>query len=45
MEEKKDKKEGLIEIRMVDEMIPRKFHKYLKVFEQKESERILTRKT
>ena len=29
---------------MVDEMILRRFHKYLKVFEQKELERILTRK-
>jgi len=45
VEEKKDKKEDLIEIRMIDEIIPRRFHKYLKVFEQKESERILTRKT
>jgi len=35
----------LIEIRTVEEMVPRSFHKYLKVFEKKESERMLTRKT
>jgi len=28
----------------MEEMIPRWFHKYLKVFEKKESERMLTRK-
>jgi len=30
---------------MVEEMVPRRFHKYLKVFEKKESERMLTKKT
>jgi len=45
MEEKKDKEEDLIELRVTEEMVPRQFHKYLKVFEKKESERIPTRKT
>ncbi len=34
----------MIELRTVEEMVPRQFHKYLKVFEKKESERMLTRK-
>jgi len=29
---------------MVEKMIPRRFHKYLKVFEKKELERMLIRK-
>jgi len=29
---------------MVEDMVPRRFHKYLKVFEKKESERIPMRK-
>ena len=41
VEEKQDK----VEIRMVEEMVPRRFYKYLKVFEKKRSERIPTRKT
>jgi len=45
LEEEQDKEEDLIEIRMVEEMIPRRFQKYLKVFEKKESERMLTNKT
>ena len=45
IEEKKKEKEDLIKIRMVEEIVPRKFHKYLKAFEKKESKRILTRKT
>ena len=47
VEEKKedrDKEEDLIKLRMVEEIVPRWFHKYLKVFEKKESERMLTRK-
>jgi len=44
-EEERDKKEDLIELRTVEEMVPRRFHKYLKVFEKKESERMPTRKT
>ena len=43
-EEEEDKKEDLIELRAVEEMVPRQFHKYLKMFEKKESERIPTRK-
>jgi len=43
-EEERDKEEDLIELRMVEKMVPRLFHKYVKVFEKKESERILTRK-
>ena len=45
IEEKKKEKEDLIKIRMVEEIVPRKFHKYLKAFEKKESKRMLTRKT
>ena len=43
-EEERDKEEDLIELRMVKEMVPRQFHKYLKVFEKKESERMPIRK-
>ena len=35
----------MIEIRIVEAMVSRKFHKYLKMFEKKKSERMLTRKT
>ena len=42
--EERNKEEDLIELRIVEEMVPRQFHKYLKVFEKKESERILMRK-
>ena len=45
VEKKQKEKEDLIEIRTVEEMVPRSFHKYLKVFEKKELERMLTRKT
>ncbi len=44
MEEKEDEEEDLIELRVTDEMVPRQFHKYLKVFEKKDSERMLMRK-
>jgi len=44
MEEKEKEEEDLIELRATDEMVPRWFHKYLKVFEKKDSERIPTRK-
>ena len=44
IEEKEDEEEDLIELRATDEMVPRQFHKYLKVFEKKDSERMLTRK-
>ena len=43
--ERKDDKEDLIELRATEEMVPQKFHKYLKVFEKKDSERMPTRKT
>jgi len=32
-------------MRKIEEIVPRRFHKYLKVFEKKESERMPTRKT
>ena len=44
IEEKQKEKEDLIEIRTVEEIVPKRFHKYLKVFEKKESERMLIRK-
>jgi len=40
IKEKQEKKEDLIEIRIVEEIVSRRFHKYLKVFEKKESKRI-----
>ena len=45
MEKKKNEEENLIELRVTEEMVPRQFHKYLKMFEKKDSERMLTRKT
>jgi len=45
VEEKQKEEEDLIEIRTVEKMVPRRFYKYLKVFEKKKSERMLTRKT
>ena len=36
--------EDMIVVRKTEEMVPRRFHKYLKVFEKKESERMPTRK-
>ena len=44
MEEKEEEEEDLIELRAIEEMVPQRFHKYLKVFEKKDSERMLTRK-
>ena len=44
MEEKEEEEEDLIELRATNEMVPRQFHKYLKVFEKKDSERMPTRK-
>ena len=43
--EKEEKEEDEIEVRATEEMVPRRFHKYLKVFEKKDSKRMLTRKT
>ena len=45
VEEKENEEEDLIELRATEEMVPRQFHKYLKVFEKKDSERMPTRKT
>ena len=45
IEEKEEYEEDLIEIRTVEEIVPRRFHKYLKMFEKKKSERIPIRKT
>jgi len=42
--EEKEEEENLIELRATDEMVPRQFHKYLKVFEKKDSERMPIRK-
>ena len=44
VEEKEEEEEDLIELRVIDEMVPRQFHKYLKMFEKKDSERMLIRK-
>ena len=41
-EEELDEEEVIV-VRNTEEMVPRQFHKYLKVFEKKESERMLTR--
>ena len=46
MEEKKEEsdEEDMI-VRKIEEMVPRWSHKYLKVFEKKDLERMPTRKT
>ena len=44
-EEERDEEEDLIELRIVEEMVSKQVHKYLKVFEKKESERMPIRKT
>ena len=44
MEEKENEEEDLIELRVTDKMVPQRFHKYLKVFEKKNSERMPIRK-
>jgi len=44
MEEKENEEEDLIELRATDEIVPRWFHKYLKVFEKKDSEGMPMRK-
>ena len=44
MKEKEDEEEDLIELRATDEMVPRWYHKYLKVFEKKDSERMPMKK-
>jgi len=44
IKKKEEKKENLIEIGMLEEMIYRIFHNYLRVFEKKDSRRMLIRK-
>jgi len=44
IEEKQEEEEDLMEIRMIEKMVSRRFHKYLKMF-KKNSEKMLTRKT
>ena len=44
MAEKENEEEDLIKLRAIDEMVPSQFYRYLKVFEKKDSERMLTRK-
>ena len=39
IKEKQKEKKDLIEIRMVEKIVPRRFHKYLKIFEKKELEK------
>jgi len=43
-EKELEEEEDFIELRMTEEMVPRRFHKYLKMFEKKDSERMPTRK-
>ena len=45
IEEKQEEEEDLIEIKMVEKMVSRKFYKYLKVLQKKILERILMKKT
>ena len=45
IEKKQNEEKDLIEIRVVEKMVSRRFHKYLKVFEKKKLERMPTRKT
>jgi len=45
VEEKQREEKDLIEIRMIEKIVSKRFHKYLKVFEKKELERIPMRKT
>ena len=42
---KQEEEVDLIEIRIVEEIVPRRFHKYLKMFKKKKSERMPMRKT
>ena len=43
-EEERDEEKDVIELRTVEEMVLRWFHRYLKVFEKKKSERMPMRK-
>ena len=42
---KEEEEEDMMEVRMMEEIVPRQFHKYLKVFKKKDSERMPMRKT
>ena len=42
--EKEDEKEDVIKLRATEEIVPQRFHKYLKVFKKKDSERMPMRK-
>ena len=44
-EKERNEEKDLIELRIVEEMVLRRFHKYLKMFKKKESERMPIRKT
>ena len=44
IEEKEKEEKTLIEIRTVEEIVPKRFYKYLKMFEKKESERMLKKR-
>jgi len=44
IEEKEEEEEDLIELRVTEEIVLQRFHKYLKMFEKKDSERMPTRK-
>ena len=44
VEEKENEQEDLIKLRATEEIVPRRFHKYLKMFEKKDSERMPMRK-
>jgi len=45
MEDKEREEEVIEDRRKVEDMVPKRFHKWLKVFGKQESERILVRKT
>ena len=45
IEEKQDKEKDLIEIIMVEEIVFKRFYKYLKIFGKKKLEKILMKKT
>ena len=43
-EKEEEKEEDLIKLRATKEIVPQRFHKYLKVFKKKDSERMPIRK-
>ena len=44
VEKKQSKEKDLIEIRTVEEIVSKRFYKYLKMFKKKESRKMLTKK-